>query len=98
MTASLRSKDAFVLKMQERVDTFGTLDENVSSFPAVSSARAAFRDKFLSTKREATISAGSSYDLYFGSINKQSGSMRLKDQESKIERSRIFNLQFSIAN
>ena len=78
MTASLRLKDAFVLKMQKRVDTFGTLDVNVSSFSAVSSARAALRDKFLSSKREATISSGSSDDLDFGSINKQSGSMKVK--------------------
>jgi hypothetical protein len=75
MTASLRFKDPFVLKMQESVDTFGTLDVNVSSFSAVSSARTALRDKFLSPKREAAISAGSGYDLYFGSINEHSGSV-----------------------
>ena len=71
MAAPLGFEDAFVLKMQERVDALGAFNVDVSSLPAVTPAGPSLRNTFFPPEGETTVSAIPSFDVYFCTIDKQ---------------------------
>jgi len=71
VTASLRPVNAFVLKMQERVDPIGTFDVHIAAAAAVAAAGSAARDKLFPSERHAAVAAVPGNNPYFRAINKQ---------------------------
>jgi hypothetical protein len=71
MPATLCFEDPLVLKVQQRIDPVGALDEDIAAFASVASAWTTLWDKLLPSECKASIPSISGNNLYFCTIDEQ---------------------------